>query len=395
MAWNIPGKNKDNDSPDRNPGPDGSEPRNPWPPRRTGGGGRGGRGGRGGGGNGVDRVLNQLRDMFGGGGGNPLRWVAIGLVVILLLNCFVLIGEQQRGVVLRFGQAARVMQPGPNFKMPWPVERVIKVDATTVQSFSNTVPVLTRDENIVVVSFNVQYRVGDPTQYLFGTRNAREVLEQTAVSAVREQIGRANLDTALNARGPLSTAAQTSLQASLDSYRTGLFVTELNLQDARPPEEVKPAFDEVNSAQQMNERLINEARAYAAKIVPEARGEAARIRAQAEGYKEAEIARATGDATRFTLLVDAYRGAPDVTRRRLWLETVQQVLGGNRTIIGGDGRQLIYVPMAGQGAGGQAAPSLLPPEVLSPTIEATRAPAQEPAARASQLPRPPRDGASR
>ncbi len=393
MAWNIPGKNKDNDSPDRNNGRDGNEPRNPWPPRRTGGGGRGGRGG-GGGGNGVDRALNQLRDLFGGGGGNPLRWVVIGLVVILLLNCFVLVGEQQRGVVLRFGQAARVMQPGPNFKLPWPVERVIKVDATTVQSFSNTVPVLTRDENIVVVSFNVQYRVGDPTQYLFGTRNAREVLEQTAVSAVREQIGRANLDTALNARGPLSTAAQTSLQASLDSYRTGLFVTDLNLQDARPPEEVKPAFDEVNSAQQMNERLINEARAYAAKIVPEARGEAARIRAQAEGYKEAEIARATGDATRFSLLVDAYRGAPDVTRKRLWLETVQQVLAENRTVVGGDGRQLIYVPMAGQGSA-QAAPSLLPPEVLSPAIEATRAPSQEPAARTSQLPRPPRDGASR
>ncbi len=391
MAWNIPGKNKDNDSPDRSTGRDGNEPRNPWPPRRTGGGGRSGRGG---GGNGVDRALNQLRDLFGGGGGNPLRWVVIGLVVTLLLNCFVLVGEQQRGVVLRFGQAARVMQPGPNFKLPWPVERVIKVDATTVQSFSNTVPVLTRDENIVVVSFNVQYRVGDPTQYLFGTRNAREVLEQTAVSAVREQIGRANLDTALNARGPLSTAAQTSLQASLDSYRTGLFVTDLNLQDARPPEEVKPAFDEVNSAQQMNERLINEARAYAAKIVPEARGEAARIRAQAEGYKEAEIARATGDATRFSLLVDAYRGAPDVTRKRLWLETVQQVLAENRTVVGGDGRQLIYVPMAGQGSA-QAAPSLLPPEVLSPAIEATRAPSQEPAARTSQLPRPPRDGASR
>lgn len=392
MAWNIPGNKKDNDSPDRT-GSNGNEPRNPWPPRRTGGGGRGGRGGRGGGG-GVEQILGQLRGLFGGGGGNPLRWVAIALVVILLFNCFVLVGEQQRGVVLRFGQAARVMQPGPNFKLPWPVERVIKVDATTVQSFSNTVPVLTRDENIVVVSFNVQYRVGDPTVYLFGTRNAREVLEQTAVSAVREQIGRANLDSALNARGPLSTAAQTSLQASLDSYRTGLFVTDLNLQDARPPEEVKPAFDEVNSAQQMNERLINEARAYAAKIVPEARGESARIRAQAEGYKEAEIARATGDATRFTLLVDAYRGAPDVTRKRLWLDTVQQVLAGNRTVVGGDGRQLIYVPMAGQG-GAQAAPSLIPPDVLSPAIDATRAPAQEPPARSSQLPRPPRDGAAR
>ncbi|MCD9027566.1 FtsH protease activity modulator HflK [Luteimonas sp. BDR2-5] len=391
MAWNIPGKNKDNETPDRpGSGDDGS--RNPWPPKRRGSSGGGGRGN--GGGGGFDRILDQLRGTFGGGGGgHPLRWIAIGLVVILLFNCFVLIGEQQRGVVLRFGQAARVMQPGPNLKLPWPVETVTKVDATTVQSFSSTVPVLTSDENIVTVSFNVQYRVGDAVQYLYGTRSAREVLEQTAVSAVREQIGRANLDAALNARGPLSTAAQASLQASLDAYRTGLFVTELNLQDARPPEEVKPAFDEVNSAQQMNERLINEARAHAAKIVPEARGEAARMRAVAEGYKTAAVARATGDATRFTLLVDAYRGAPEVTRKRLWLDAVQDVLAANRTVVGGDGRQLIYVPMAGQGGSAQSAPSLVPPEVLSPTVEATRQPAA-PAAQ-SQLPRPPREGASR
>ena len=387
MAWNIPGKNKDNETPDqRGSGDDGS--RNPWPPKRRGSGG----GGRGNGG-GFDRVLDQLRGIFGGGGGSPLRWIIIGLVVILLLNCFVLVGEQQRGVVLRFGQAARVMQPGPNLKLPWPIETVTKVDATTVQSFSSTVPVLTSDENIVTVSYNVQYRVGDPVQYLYGTRNAREVLEQTAVSAVREQIGRANLDAALNARGPLSSAAQTALQASLDAYRTGLSVTELNLQDARPPEEVKPAFDEVNSAQQMNERLINEARAHAAKIVPEARGEAARMRAVAEGYKTAAVARATGDATRFSLLVDAYRGAPEVTRKRLWLDAVQDVLAANRTVVGGDGRQLIYVPMAGQGAA-PGAPSVVPPEVLSPTVEATRPTTTAPPAQ-SQLPRPPREGASR
>lgn len=397
MAWNIPGNNKDNDSPDRKPSGDQGE-RNPWPPRRTGGGG--GRGGRGGGGGGFDRILDQFRGLFGGGmgGGNPLRWIAVVVVIVLLLNCFVLVGETQRGVVLRFGETARVMQPGPNFKLPWPIERVIKVDATTVQSYSNTVPVLTRDENIVVVSFNVQYRVGDATQYLFGTRNAREMLEQTALSAVREQIGRVNLDAALNARGPISTAAQTSLQASLDSYRTGLFVNELNLQDARPPEEVKAAFDEVNSAQQMNEQLVKEAGAYAAKIVPEARGESARIRAQAEGYKTAEIARATGDAQRFSLLVEAYAGAPDVTRKRLWLDTVQQVLAENRTVVGGDGRQLIYVPMGGQGGNASAAPSLIPPEVLSPAVEATRGGNNSnaaPAPAARNLPRPPRDGASR
>ncbi|WP_202839859.1 FtsH protease activity modulator HflK [Luteimonas saliphila] len=359
MAWNIPGKNNDDRPPERDRS--GGNGRNPWPPKRR----RGG--------NGLGDVGNRLRDLFGGGGGgNPLRWIGIALVVWLVFNCFVLIGEQQRGVVLRFGQVARIMQPGPNFKLPWPIERVTKVDATSVRTFSNSLPVLTRDENIVTVSFNVQYRVADPEMFLFGTQNAVRVLEQIAQSAVREQIGRADLDTALNARGPLSVAASTALQASLEAYRTGLVVTELNLQDARPPEEVKPAFDEVNSAQQTNERLVNEARAYAARVVPEARGDAQRLRTTAEGYKTASVARATGDAERFTLLVDAYRGAPEVTRKRLWLETVEQVLADNRKVVGGDGRQLIYVPM-NQAAGGSdsPAPPVLPADIVSPPVGAT------------------------
>jgi len=358
MAWNIPGKN-DNDQPPERERPGGNG-RNPWPPkrRRSGGGG----------------VGDRLRDLFGGGAGggsgNPLRWIGIALALWLVFNCFVLIGEQQRGVVLRFGETARIMQPGPNFKLPWPIERVIKVDATTVRTFSNSVPVLTRDENIVIVSFNVQYRVSDPELYEFGTQNAARVLEHVSQSVVRELIGRADLDTALNARGPLSVAASTALQASLTAYRTGLSVTEVNLQDARPPEEVKPAFDEVNSAQQTNERLVNEARAYAARVVPEARGEAARLRTTAEGYKTAAVARATGDAERFSLLVAEYRNAPEVTRKRLWLETVQEVVAKNRRIVGGDGRQLIYVPMTGQG-GGATQPPVLPQEVISPPVSST------------------------
>lgn len=375
MAWNIPGKNSNGNG-------SGQPPRNPWPPRRKGSSGGGGA---------FDGLSDTLRNLFGGGGGgSPLRWIAIGLVLWLLFNVFVLVGEQQRGVVLRFGQYARTMQPGPNFKLPWPLERVIKVDATTVRTFSNTVPVLTRDENIVIVSFNVQYRVGDPEQFLFGTRDADEVLEQTALSTVREQIGRSNLDTALNARGPLSTAAKSALQSSLDAYRTGLVVTEVNLQDARPPEEVKPAFDDVNSAQQTNERLVNEARAYAAKIVPEARGAAARARTTAEGYKAAAVARATGDATRFNLLLDAYRDAPDVTRKRLWLETVENVLADNRKVVGGDGRQLIYVPMR-DGQGGAMPSPMLAPELIGPTVNATGADSRP----TRGLPRPTRDGASR
>ncbi|OHE89714.1 MAG: HflK protein [Lysobacterales bacterium RIFOXYA1_FULL_68_6] len=352
MAWNTPGSSSGGSGNNGNRN-------NSWKPRNRQGGG-------------IGEVVERLRGLFGGagGGGNPLRWVLLGIGILVLFSSFQLIGEQQRGVVLRFGQYNRTMQPGPNFKFPWPIESVTKVNATEVRTFSNSLPVLTRDENIITVSFNVQYRVGDPQKFLFGTTDATRVLEQTAQSAVREVIGRSNLDAALNARGPLSAAASTALQASLEAYRTGLVVTELSLQDARPPEEVKPAFDEVNSAQQMNERLVNEARAYAARIVPEARGQAQRVRTVAEGYKTAAIAKATGDATRFSLLLDEYRNAPEVTRKRLWLDTVQQVLADNRKVVGGDSRQLIYVPMGDAPA--PAAPAgALPAEVVMPQVEST------------------------
>ena len=356
MVWNTPGKG--GDSPDNNR-------RNPWPPRRPSGGG-----------NGLGGGFDRLRDLMGGAGGGGIgRWVLLAVALLVVLTSFELVGEQQRGVVLRFGQFARVMQPGPNLKWPWPVERVVKVNATQIKTFSNTVPVLTRDENIVNVAMNVQYRVGDPRLYLFGSRDADRVLEQVAQSVVREQVGRATLDTVLGARGPLSVSAAEQLQASLDAYRTGLVVTELNLQDARPPEEVKPAFDEVNSAQQIKDQLINEARAYAAKVVPEARGEAARRRTVAEGYKAAKIAQAEGDVARFSLLRDEYRSAPEVTRKRLWLETVQDVLSRNRKVVGGDSRQLIYVPMPNAGGATQPQSGTAAPapagEALLPVIESS------------------------
>jgi membrane protease subunit HflK len=192
-------------------------------------------------------------------------------------------------------------------------------------------------------------------------------LEQSAQSAVREQVGRADLNAVLNNRGPLAIAAEERLQAALKTYKTGLSVTGLTLPDARPPEEVKPAFDEVNGAQQVKERLINEAQAYAAKVVPEARGQASRTRTVAEGYKEALVARAQGDAQRFTLLQSEYKNAPEVTRKRLWLETLQQVLSENRKVIGGDGRQLIYVPMPADAGKTSAAPQLTP-DVLMPSL---------------------------
>ena len=369
MAWNIPGgSGKDRD---RGTGGNG---RNPWPPRRGTGGGSI-----------LDRLPEPFRGMFDGGG--PWRWIGILLVLWLLFSSLVLITEQERGVVLRFGDYARTMQPGLNFKWPWPVERVTKVNATAINTFSDNVPVLTSDENIVQVEINVQYRIADPEKFLFGTRDAVQVLQQAALSTVREQVGRSSLDTVLGARNALSVSAREQLQASLDAYNTGLVVTELNLPNARPPEEVKPAFDDVNSAQQDKDRLISEAEAYAAKVVPEARGAAARVRTAAEGYQAAVVAQATGEAERFSLLLDEYQSAPEVTRKRLWLQTLEQVLAENRKVVGADSRQLIYVPMPGAGAGAQggnaSAPPVLPadvvvPEAAAPANDGLPRPARQP-----------------
>lgn len=353
MAWNTPGSNDSGGN---------------RPPRRQ-------RPGPGGGG--FDAILDQFRNLFGSGGGAGIgRWLLLVLGLFLVFNCFVLIAETQRGVVLRFGQFARVMQPGPHLKLPWPIERVTKVDATRIRTESFNVPVLTSDENIVHVEMNVQYQVNDPRQYMFGTRDADEVLRQAALSSMREQVGRSTLDIVLGARNALAVSSREQLQASLDAYRTGLVVTELNLPNARPPEQVKPAFDDVNSAQQERERLISEARAYAARVVPEARGEAARVRTAAEGYKAATVARAQGDSERFSLLVDEYKRAPEVTRKRLWLETVQQVLTDNRKIIGNDSRQLIYAPLDGARSGATAP---IAPDLLAPTLSTPEASSPRPA----------------
>ena len=357
MAWNIPGSGGGK-RPDDNLREGGN-----WPPRGNGRNGGGNGGGFGGG------LPGPLKDLFDGGIG---RWVLLAVGLGVVLSSFQLIGEQQRGVVLRFGQFSRILEPGPNFKLPWPIESVVKVNATQIKTFTTTVPVLTRDENIVSVTMNVQYRVEDARSYLFGTVDADQVLEQVAQSAVREQVGRADLNSVLNNRGPLAAVAEERLQEQLGSFRTGLSVTGLTLPDARPPEEVKPAFDEVNGAQQVKERLINEAQAYAAKVVPEARGQATRTRTVAEGYKESVIAKADGDAQRFSLLAAEFRNAPEVTRKRLWLETMQEVLAGNRKVIGGDGKQLIYVPMPADGGRVPANP-VVTPEVIAPLVQPSAA----------------------
>lgn len=345
MPWNTPGSGgSDNNNGDA---------RRSWRPSQ---------GGR------IDAWLQNARDQFGG---SPGRWIGVAIAVWLVLNSFVLVTEQQRGVVLRLGQFSRVLQPGPHFKLPWPLESVTKVNATEINTYSDNVPVLTRDTNMVSVDLNVQYQISNPELYLFGTRDAVQVLQEAALSTVREQVGRSDLDTVLNSRGTLVNSVRDRLQSSLDTYKTGLRITGLQLQNARPPDQVKDAFDEAQRATADKQTSINQAQAYAAQVVPEARGEAARLRAAAIGYKSAEIARATGDAERFSLLVDQYKSAPDVTRKRLWLDTVQEVLAQNRKVVGGDGRQLIYIPMpvdSKAAAGTANAPNVVPADMVSPTV---------------------------
>ena len=308
----------------------------------------------------VQKLKENLGRVFGGGGGSgggrgqsgfgPLVWVLVIAGIWLLFDSWQMIDERQRGVVLRFGEYNRLMTPGPNFKWPRPIESVIKVNVTDVRSVSDQVRMLTRDENIVQISLNVQYLVGDPQAYLFGTRNPDETLKQAAESAVRDVIGSSTMDMVLTGeRAALAAEARSRLQTTLDSYRTGLQVSVFNLQDARPPNEVRQAFDDAISAREDKERIESEAMAYASKVVPEARGQAARIRAQAEGFRDAIIARASGDAERFNLLYEEYRKAPEVTRKRLYLEAIEQVLADNRTIYAGDGNNVLYLPIDGEG----------------------------------------------
>jgi membrane protease subunit HflK len=260
--------------------------------------------------------------------------------------------ERQRGVVLRFGEFNRVMTPGPNFKWPWPFETVTVVPTTEVVELSDQVRVLTKDENLIDIKFNAQYSRTDPRLFLFGSVNPEATLKDAAESAVREVVGRSNMDEVLFDRAELVILAKDRLQESLDIYQTGLTVINFNLQDARPPEEVKQAFDDAISAREDKNKYENEARAYASKVVPEARGRAARLRTEAEGYRASAIARAEGDAQRFTLLAAQYRQAPEVTRKRLYLETMQYVLAGNRKIVSGGDGNILYLPVGANPSSG-------------------------------------------
>jgi membrane protease subunit HflK len=322
VAWNEPGNNGQKD---------------PWNRNRQGGKSP------------VDELLNKARNhvgKMGQGPGSILTGILVLLVVGLLFSSYTIIGARQQGVVLRFGQYSRTLSPGFHFKLPQPIESVNKVEATRIRSVTDKVAMLTKDENIITIDFTVQYQVDDSRKYLFSLNDPDGTIGAAAEAAVRSVIGGSDMDQILSAAGAsLVAQAQEALQKTLDGYDSGLRVTEVSFQNVAPPNEVKDAFDDVNNAREDKQSIENGALAYASKVVPVARGDAARIAAEAAGYKAERIARAQGDTARFDLLLTQYKAAPEVTRKRLWLETMEQVMAKNPKVIdGSDGRNIINLP---------------------------------------------------
>jgi len=359
MAWNEPGgNNKDPWGGNRGQGPD------------------------------FEALLKQLKERFAGRGKGPngrapgsppeqLGWLPLGILVLWLLSGFYIVDEQERAVVMRFGAYVRTAEQGPHWRMPWPFEKAEKVNVTQVRPITDRSDMLTQDENIVDVEVKVQYRVSKVEDYLFNVEDPDGTLRQTLKSAVREVVGRSNMDFILT-DGRQKVAAETKqlMQDRLDEYKTGLIVTEVNLQQVQPPEQVQSAFADAIKAREDQQRLKNEAEAYANDRLPRARGGAARQTAEASAYRDRVVARAEGEAARFGKLLVEYQKAPRVTRERLYLDAMAEVLGSTSKILldVNKGNPMLYLPLEqlmrnmpkGAEAGGADAPSMMPEVTVRP-----------------------------
>lgn len=288
-----------------------------------------------------------------GPAGNARNGPLIGLfgflaAVIWLATGFYRVDAAERGVVTRFGQYQTSTEPGLRWHLPWPVERVERVNINEVVPFKQQTRMLTADENIVVVDLVVQYRRADPVKYLFNVRDPEGTLQDVSESAIREVIGKNKLDfVLLGGRTEIAALTEKLIQQTLDEYQTGMLVTKVNLQDANFPSQVEVAVQDAIKAREDRERLSFEAQAYANDVLPRARGEAVRRRQDSEGYRARVVADAQGEASRFTQLLAQYQLAPEVTRRRLYLEAMEDIYANSSKVLvdTGKGSNLIYLPV--------------------------------------------------
>jgi membrane protease subunit HflK len=334
MAWNQPGQN------------------NPWG-RRPGGQG-----------NGPDldeRVKNwqrRLESLFrpggrGGEGRSLLILVAVVALALWLASGIFQIKAAEQGVILRFGKLVDIRNQGAGWRWPWPIETLIKVNVASVQSSEYKPRVLTSDVNLVDLRFAVQYQLSDPKKVLFQVKDPEATLSEVSEMAIREVVGRSELDDVLvgKTRPEITRRAKELIQHTLDSYNTGITITTVNLTDVQVPEAVIPSQRDANKALADQERFVKESQAYANSIIPVAQGAAARMQQDAEAYKSQVTAIAEGQAARFLAREQAYAQAPEVTRRRMYMDTVENVLARAHKVLidtkagNGSGGNMLYLPL--------------------------------------------------
>ncbi len=304
------------------------------------------------------KLQNQLGTIFGrrGGSGGATPKINPGLVIIALVVLAVLYGamgfyaidQQERGVIFRFGAVRDdFAMPGLNWYPPL-IDRVEKVNVTQVRSIQHQALMLTEDENIVDVSLTVQYQVQDPEKFLVEVANPEETLDHATESAIRHVAGSSSLDDIVTeGRAAVAVEVHERIQLYLDNYGTGIMVSKVNIDRGAPPAQVLPAFDDVQKAIEDEARVINEASAYAEGMVPEARGEAQRTIEQANAYRDQVIAKAEGEANRFSKLLAEYKLAPRVTRDRLYIDAMEDVMSNSTKVLIDveGGNNMLYLPL--------------------------------------------------
>lgn len=325
----------------------------------------------------VEEILKNLKESFGGGnrggnngslGGGAPSWltlplILVGLAIFVGFKSIYTVKEGQESVVLRFGEYNRTDVAGLNFVI-WPIESKFQVDTKKIrtvevgyrgsQSQPKEALMLTNDENIVDVTMAVQYTIKDLQSLLFNIGNIEQrgeldsVVRGATESALREVVGSKKMDDLLTVgRSEVDINTKDILQTILDVYKTGILVESVEIQDAKPPSQVSDAFDDVVKAKQDKIRKENDAQAYANDLIPKARGEASRLVQQAEGYQKTVVAEATGEAERFNQILTEYRKAPEVTKKRMYIETMEQVLSNTSKVMVGEnnGNSLMYLPI--------------------------------------------------
>ncbi len=323
----------------------------------------------------VNRRINELLgrrggDGDGGGdsGGPPRRGLALGgagllvalVLVVWLASGFYIVDAGRRGVVTRFGKFTETTQPGPRWHLPFPVEAVELVDFSQVRTLeigyrnstanpnAKEATMLTEDENIINIQFAVQYNLDSAEAFVFNNRRPEEIVKFVAESAIRDVVGNSKMDFVLyEGREQIAALTRDQMQKSMDSYKTGVSVQKVTLQNVQPPDKVQAAFDDAVKAAQDRVRLVNEGQAYANGVVPSARGTAARLMEEANGYNTEVTQRAEGDASRFKSILTEYAKAPGVTRDRLYIDMMQSVLTNSSKVMidQKSGNNLLYMPL--------------------------------------------------